>query len=94
MEKHVLLYTLASIYDSPLDGEMAWNCYSNLLILFLEEDYDTVIYLGAIGSFTHKQRLRLRSKIAERGFELTPNELDQYIFLILVAQSEYMKVKD
>lgn len=94
MEKDALLGTLSSIYSPPLDGDRAWDCYTNFMILFLEDDSDTVNYLYTICELTHKQRLLLRNKISEHGFELTPNELNQYIFLILLAMSEYLKVKD
>lgn len=40
---------------------------------------------------TTKQRLVLRNSIAERGYELTPNELDQYIFLLTLAIYEYIE---
>jgi hypothetical protein len=32
--------------------------------------------------------LLLRNRIAEKGFELTPNELDQYLLMLALALSE------
>ena len=40
---------------------------------------------------TAKERLVLRNSIAERGYELTPNELNQYIFLLMLAIYEHIE---
>tara|TARA_R110000824_G_scaffold62141_1_gene164754 strand:+ start:4723 stop:4881 length:159 start_codon:yes stop_codon:yes gene_type:complete len=42
-------------------------------------------YMHGVISMGAEERLRLRSRIAEKGFELTPNQLDQYIFLLFLA---------
>ena len=44
-----------------------------------------VYFLESSLSMGAEERLRLRSRIAEKGFELTPNQLDQYIFLLFLA---------
>ena len=92
MEKNELFRILCCTFDTPLDGDKAWDCYINFVGLFLEGDDATINYLLTICELTRSQRLLLRSRIAELGFELTPSELNQYVFLILVALSEYMEV--
>jgi len=82
------------LYDPSLSTETAWEAYSNFVELFLDGDPATINYLCTICELGSKQRLLLRHKIAEYGFELTPNELNQYVLLILMALTEYMELKD
>jgi|TARA_Y100000593_G_C4266728_1_gene315171 hypothetical protein len=93
MEKHKLTNVLSSLYEPSLSTETAWEAYNNFVELFLEGDAATTNYLCTICELSSKQRLLLRHKIAEQGFELTPNELNQYVLLILMALTEYMELK-
>ena len=93
MEKATLLQVLGSVYEPAINGESAWAAYNNFIDLFLDEDPPTMNYLCTICELSQKERLLLRHSIAEQGFELTPNELNQYILLILVALAEYMETK-
>ena len=93
MQKTTLIQVLSSVYEPTIDEESAWAAYNNFIGLFLDEDPPTVEYLCTICELTQQERLLLRHKIAEEGFELTPNELNQYILLILVALAEYIEVK-
>jgi hypothetical protein len=93
MQKTTLIQVLSSVYEPTIDSEAAWAAYNNFIDLFLDEDPPTVEYLCTICELTQRERLLLRHKIAEEGFELTPNELNQYILLILVALAEYIEVK-
>ena len=91
MEKTTLLHVLGSIYEPVIDKEVAWFAYNNFLELFIDGDRDTINYLITICELSQQQRLLLRFKMAEHGFELTPNELNQYILLILVALTEFIE---
>jgi hypothetical protein len=93
MHKTKLLHVLGSVYEPTIDDEAAWTAYNNFVDLFLDEDPPTMDYLCTICELTQQERLLLRYKIAEQGFELTPSELNQYILLILVALTEYIEVK-
>ena len=91
MEKSELTKILSSLYDSSLDTDSAWVSYNNFIALFLEGDRQTTEYLINLIELSKPQRLVLRERIAERGFELTPNQLNQYILLIVMALSEYIE---
>lgn len=93
MQKTTLIHVLSSVYEPTIDEEAAWAAYNNFIDLFLDEDPSTVDYLCTLCELTQRERLLLRCQIAEKGFELTPNELNQYILLILVALAEYIEVK-
>jgi hypothetical protein len=91
MEKTQLTKILSSLYDSSLDTDSAWTSYNSFIALFLEGDRETTEYLIGLIDLSKSQRLMLRESIAEKGFELTPNQLNQYILLIIMALSEYIE---
>ncbi len=90
MEKTKLLKAINSTYEHNMEEDHIWDCYCAFLGLFLEDDIITTNYLINLIELTRGQRLVYRNKLAEMGFELTPNELNQYIFLLLIALNEYM----
>tara|TARA_Y100001938_G_scaffold108036_1_gene147624 strand:+ start:636 stop:947 length:312 start_codon:yes stop_codon:yes gene_type:complete len=90
MEKLKVVKTISSIYEHNMEDDHVWDCYCAFLDLFLEDDAITTNYLINLIELTRGQRLVYRNKLAEMGFELTPNELNQYIFLLLMALNEYM----
>ena len=94
MEKITLLQILGGVYKRTINEESAWAAYNNFIDLFLDGDPATTNYLCTICELSRRERLLLRQKMAEHGFELTPHELNQYILLILVALTEYIEVKD
>lgn len=94
MDEHRVIKVLRSVYDSDMDEEHVLNCYFSFLDLFLEQDPPTTSYLLSLLRFTKKQRLSYRNRLAELGFELTPNELNQYIFLLIMAVNEYIDLID
>jgi len=90
MEQEKLLTLLVIFYDNTIDLDRAWRAYNNFLSIFKDEDEATIDYMLNIVNMNHKQRLHLRNRMAERGYELTPNELDQYIFILLMAIYKYV----
>ena len=90
MDQEELLTLLIILFDDTIDLDKAWRTYNNFVNIFEDEDPATVDYLLDVVNMNHKQRLILRNIIAERGFELTPNELDQYIFILLMALYKYV----
>tara|TARA_R100000008_G_C3507711_1_gene127135 strand:+ start:379 stop:657 length:279 start_codon:yes stop_codon:yes gene_type:complete len=90
MDQEELLTLLIILFDDTIDPDRAWRTYNNFVNIFEDEDPATVDYLLDVVNMNHKQRLILRNRIAERGFELTPNELDQYIFILLMALYKYV----
>ena len=90
MTKEKIISLLVALHDDPIEINSALRTYDNFLEIFQEEDQETLEYMLGIVNMNLKQRLVLRNKIAERGYELTPNELDQYIFLLLMALYNHM----
>tara|TARA_R110002050_G_scaffold37651_3_gene93235 strand:+ start:108 stop:386 length:279 start_codon:yes stop_codon:yes gene_type:complete len=90
MEQEELLTLLVILYENTIDFDKAWRTYNNFLAIFKDEDEDTIDYLLNIVNMNYRQKLLLRNRIAERGYELTPNELDQYIFILLMALYKYV----
>ena len=90
MEQEELLTLLVILYDNTIDFDKAWRTYNNFLAIFKDEDEATIDYLLNIVNMNYRQKLLLRNRIAERGYELTPNELDQYIFILLMALYKYV----
>jgi hypothetical protein len=90
MEQEDLLTLLMMLFDDTIDLDKAWKTYNNFINIFEDKDQDTIDYLLDVVDMDRKQRLVLRNRIAERGFELTPNELDQYIFILLMALYKYV----
>ena len=90
MKHEDLLTLLVILYENTIDFDKAWRTYNNFLAIFKDEDEDTIDYLLNIVNMNYRQKLLLRNRIAERGYELTPNELDQYIFILLMALYKYV----
>ncbi len=88
MNKQQLLETLHSIYDWPIEDENAWRVYNNILDLFNSGDFTTIDYLMDMIKTSKKERLEYRNSLAEIGYELRPDEVNQYIFLITVAMTQ------
>ena len=91
MNKEELYKTLSSIYNNPISELSAWEVFNNFLELFMSEDYHTVDYLCRVIELSVLERLSFRNELAELGFELTPNELNQYILLMIIALNEYVE---
>ena len=81
MNKKDLLIILETCYNDHIDIEAAWNCYCNLL-------QKTVNYLHTLAKSKKQERLLLRNRIAEKGYELTPHELNQYLLMLALALAE------
>lgn len=85
MERHQIFNLLESFYNDTIESDSAWQTYQNFYDICSNGDQSTIEYMRFVVNMGVKERLMLRSRIAERGFELTPNQLDQYIFLLFLA---------
>tara|TARA_R110000824_G_scaffold228461_1_gene416221 strand:- start:334 stop:657 length:324 start_codon:yes stop_codon:yes gene_type:complete len=90
MKEQELLWLLSEIYDDTIPYKNALKCFKAFTNLFMEENGAVTEYLLSVIEFNKIQRLKFRNRLAEKGYELTPNQLNQYIFLLIVAMSEYM----
>ena len=94
MNKTELINTIKSIYDWPIDEKKTWEVYNNFIELLLAGDQGTKDYLDSIIKFNKEQRQEYRNHIAELGYELRPDELSQYILLIIIAFNEVKELQN
>lgn len=93
MNKEQIVGTVKSIYDWPLPDDKIWEVYNNFTELFhCDTDYATLSYCEKIVKLNKKERKIYRNKIASMGFELRPDELDQYILIMMIVITENVEV--
>ena len=85
MKRQKITSLLELFYSDSIDSDNAWKVYSNFLLMVSDSDSETMTYLHGVIDADPNRRLKLRNRMAERGFELTPSQLDQYIFLLFLA---------
>jgi hypothetical protein len=93
MKRHEIFNLLETFYNDTIESDSAWKTYRNFYAMCSGGDRPTIEYMYGVIRMGTEERLRLRSRIAERGFELTPNQLDQYIFLLFLAVCDMEKPK-
>jgi hypothetical protein len=92
MKKEKLYHTIKSIYDWPICEENAWKVYNNLTELASEDCVATIDYLKRIILLDKEERKVYRNRLASKGFELRPDELNQYILIVMIVLTENIKV--
>ena len=85
MTKQELTHIIESIYDWPLDSDKAWLVYENFIRLITNGNMDDIDYLFYICSMDKEQRQKYRAYLASKGFELRPDELNQFVLIIMIA---------
>jgi hypothetical protein len=50
------------------------------------------MFLSSLTKFDKKNRQKYRQHLADRGFEIRPDELNQYILLIIIAMTKSVEV--
>ena len=82
MKQQDICMLLELFYSDTIELESAWKSYKNFYDICLDGDKATMNYMHNVINMNNSQKLELRNRIAVRGYELTPNQLDQYIFLL------------
>ena len=85
MDKEILYDMLSAAYDDTIDIDKAWSLYENFDELCINGDFSTILYLYKVCMMNSKEKLRWRTKLAELGFELPPNEVDQYLLILAIV---------
>ena len=85
MDSKQLYKILSNTYETAMTEERGWEVYSNFINLFKLGEVDTTEYLLDLITLNKNERLLYRHSLAEQGFELTPNEVNQYCLLLVVA---------
>ena len=83
--KEDLELMLTVSFEEPIDIEIAYKTYMNYNKLIFDADEETIDYLWRLVKCDHKGMLRVRMSFAEKGFELTPNQCEQYIFVLATS---------
>lgn len=92
MNNEKLINTVKSIYDWPISDEKIVEVYNNFKDIIKNGDEETVDFMESVIKFDKKQRMQYRNYLASIGFELRPNELDQYILLLIIAMLDMIEV--
>ena len=85
MKRYQISVLLEAFYSDAIEPESAWQSYKSFYNICLDGDLNTMRYMYGVVNMDLKQRLQLRNRIAEKGYELTPTQLDQYIFVLCLA---------
>tara|TARA_Y100000296_G_scaffold34959_1_gene40520 strand:+ start:2716 stop:3018 length:303 start_codon:yes stop_codon:yes gene_type:complete len=85
MDKEILYDLLSTSYEEAIDIDKAWSLYNNFDELCINGDFTTILYVYKICMMDKRDRLRWRTRLAELGFELTPNEVDQYLLILTIV---------
>jgi hypothetical protein len=80
--KEDLCAMLEFFSDDPLDIDQAWATFQKFEEYIADGDIETIKYFTTLMMFKEKDILGLRTRMAEQGFELTPSQLSQYIFIL------------
>lgn len=92
MNNEKLINTVKSIYDWPISDEKIIEVYNNFKDIIKNGDEQTVDFMESVIKFDKKQRMQYRNYLASIGFELRPNELDQYILLMIIVMLDMIEV--
>jgi hypothetical protein len=93
MDKEKLSQIINSIYEWPISEVKSWQVYKNLKELAEEEDNTDILdFLRFIVAFDKNQRLDYRNYLASLGYELRPDEFNQYILIIMIVLTEMVEV--
>lgn len=92
MNNEKLVSTVKSIYDWPISDEKIIEVYNNFKDIIKSGDEETVSFMEVLIKFDKKQRMQYRNYLASIGYELRPNELDQYILLLIIAMLDMIEV--
>jgi hypothetical protein len=90
MNKKTFNKIIHNFKKSDLDVDHGWEVYLRILGLFKANKCEkTLDYLETVGSMNQKERLAWRTKLAEMGIELTPSQVEDYIFILSLAIVDY-----
>ena len=89
-----LISILNFTYKEPIDETNAWNCFNRFRDYIDQGEKETIDFFIEVAFCNQKEMLSLRNLIAELGFELTPNQLSQYVFLLTLSLLEKMPTEN
>lgn len=78
---------------SDLEEDKAWETYLKYNKILKNKDDNMIEYLERLASFSKKEKLEWRNVLAEKGVELTPNQVNDYIFILSLAIMDTWDIK-
>ena len=69
-------------FDDPISEQEAWDAFTRFNEYITNGDSETINYFIKLITYTPKNVLELRFEMAELGYELTPSQLSQYLFVL------------
>ena len=84
---------LSFSFEEPINNDLAYNVYKNYVKLINSSDNETIDYLWRLVKQDRPGILKLRMKFAERGFELTPSQCEQYMFILATSLVDSIEQK-
>ena len=88
INKNSLKKMLNISYKDSMDEDLAWEAFSRFKKHIDNGDEETISYFLNIACLTETEILKLRTLLAEMGFELTPDQLSQYIYILTISLFE------
>ena len=83
MDRKIFKETMLQLWED-IDIIEAWDTY-NETMESIERGMEEVELLSMLSDLTKEQRLIWRTELAERGYEMTPIQIDQYISIVEIA---------
>jgi hypothetical protein len=83
MDRKIFKETILQLWED-IDIIEAWDTY-NETMESIERGVEEVELLSMLSDLNKEQRLIWRTELAERGYEMTPIQIDQYISIVEIA---------
>tara|TARA_Y100000996_G_C22209219_1_gene514684 strand:- start:36 stop:320 length:285 start_codon:yes stop_codon:yes gene_type:complete len=85
MNKKEFISVMQELWGSDIDIGEAWDTYGETCVAIDDNDLEAIRALEGIAILDHEERLRWRMLMAEKGIEMTPIQVDQYVSIIELA---------
>jgi len=82
VNKKDLCAMLEYAFDDPISEQEAWDTFNRFDDYVKNGDAETIDYFISLMMYKKTDVLKLRCQMAELGYELTPSQLSQYLFIM------------
>lgn len=84
---------LSFSFEDTIDINLAYKVYENYLDLIQNSDNETIDYLWRLVKQDKRGILKVRMSFAEKGYELTPTQCEQYMFILATSLVDSIEQK-
>lgn len=85
MNKKEFISVMQELWGDDIDIGEAWDTYGETCVAIDDNDLEAIRALEGIAILDYEERLRWRMLMAEKGIEMTPMQVDQYVSIIELA---------